>query len=498
MDNNSDSIISIGKEVECEDLFAINIPVERPPAEQPECNELFDININILAELPPAEWSECCIYRVPNKLREVNIEAYTPKLVSIGPFHHRGKELRYTEKKMHKLRYLKAFLDRTGKSHEDLLKIIQDDEEKIRHCYAEDCGLKSNNNFAKMILLDAIFIIELFRRTKPWRPENGENDENDESDYIVNKPWLANGIRLDLILLENQLPFFVLEKLYMFAGPDYHRAQKGGKNKKVTFLELSINYFSVYYSNLADKQLPNEFNIEEVKHFTDLIRHVLCSGPSLTMKHKGDLDSRICATKLDDAGLKFNAVQNRHLLEITMYSNLGGCPCFNLSWLLSWLPFLNKPFPRLERMQCILEFPPIVIDNTTEAFFRNLIALEQCHYPSKTYICSYVALLDYLIDTEKDVDLLVQKKVIVNNIGSNQAVADAINKLCLEIVVDQSCYSDLGTDINKYSENHWNRIMATMKSEFYCNFWRGTATTVALVIMLYQFWGFLRPFIFKK
>jgi hypothetical protein len=474
----SDSIISIGEEVECE-----------------ECEE-FGINI---PPLPPAEWPECCIYRVPNKLREVNIEAYTPKLVSIGPFHHCRKELRYTEKKMHKLRYLKAFLDRTGKSHEDLLKIIQDDEEKIRHCYSEDCGLKGNNNFAKMILLDAIFIIELFRRTKPRQPENGENDENDESDYIVNKPWLANGIRLDLILLENQLPFFVLEKLYVFAGPDYHKAQKGGKNKKVTFLKLSINYFSVYYSNLVDKQLPNELNIEEVKHFTDLIRQVLCSVPNLTMKHKGDLDSRICATKLDDAGFKFKAVpktENRHLLDITMSPNPT---CFDSSWLLSWLPFLNKLFPRLERMQCILEVPPIVIDNTTEALFRNLIALEQCHYPSKTYICSYVALLDYLIDTEKDVELLVQKKVIVNNIGSNQAVEDVINKLCLEIVVhDQSCYSDLGENINKYSENHWNRIMATMKSEFYCNFWRGTATTFALVIMLYQFWGFLRPFIFKK
>ncbi|GLT69092.1 hypothetical protein SLA2020_412710 [Shorea laevis] len=51
----------------------------------------------------------------------------------------------------------------------------------------------------------------------------------------------------------------------------------------------------------------------------------------------------------------------------------------------------------------------------TEAVFRNLMALEQCHYPSKTYICNYVVLLDYLIDTEQDVELLVEKKVIVNN-----------------------------------------------------------------------------------
>ena len=40
-------------------------------------------------------------------------------------------------------------------------------------------------------------------------------------------------------------------------------------------------------------------------------------------------------------------------------------------------------------------------------------------YPSKAYICNYAALLDYLIDTDKDVDLLIQKKIIVNDIGSN-------------------------------------------------------------------------------
>ncbi|XP_059439899.1 UPF0481 protein At3g47200-like [Corylus avellana] len=472
----SDSIISIGEEAECE-----------------ECEE-FGINIPPL--MPPAEWPECCIYRVPKKLRKVNEEAYTPKLVSIGPFHHCREELKDME--MQKLRYLKDFLDQTGKSKEDLLKIIQNKEEKIRHCYSEDFTHISSNHFAKMILLDAIFIIELFRRTKPWQPENGENDEDD---YVIKNPWLTNGIRLDLILLENQLPFFILKKLFKFTGPEYHKAQKGGKNKEVTFLELSLNYFYVFtISNRIDTQLPENFNRKEVKHFTDLIRHVFCSVPGLTMKLKQDLDSRICATRLDDAGLKFKAVKERRLLDIKLCRNkcLEHFPCFNLSWLLACLPCLKKPFPWMEKMQSILEIPPLLVDSNTEDLFRNLMALEQCRYPLNSYIYNYVELLDYLIDADKDVDLLVQKKIIVNNIGSNEAVAKVINSLCLEIVVNKSCYSILGKEINDYSDNHVNRIMATMKSEFYRDFWRGTATTVALFVMLYQFWGFLRPFVIKR
>jgi hypothetical protein len=138
------------------------------------------------------------IYHVPKNLRKINKEAYTPMLVSIlGLFHHDVKELREMEK--YKLRYFKDFLYRSGKGQEDLLKIIQDNEVKIRHCYSEDCKL-SSTNFVKVILLDAIFIIELFVRSC-----------EKENHYIKSQPWLEGGIRHDLILLENHMPFFVLK-----------------------------------------------------------------------------------------------------------------------------------------------------------------------------------------------------------------------------------------------------------------------------------------------
>jgi hypothetical protein len=150
-------------------------------------------------------------------------------------------------------------------------------------------------------------------------------------------------------------------------------------------------------------------------------------------------------------------------------------------------------------MQATLEVPLIVIDDNTEVIFRNLIALEQCHYPFQPYMCNYAMLLDNLVDSEKDVDLLIDKQIIHNNIGSNQAVAELINRLCLEMVVPQeSCYSDLGVEITTYNQNHWNRIMAGMKSKFFCDFWRGAATTFAIFLTLDQLWGLIRPFVIHK
>jgi hypothetical protein len=457
-----------------------------------------DFIINIPPDLPPAEWPGCCIYRVPKKLRMVRKEAYTPKLVSIGPFHHRGNEFRDIE--IHKLRYLKDLLDRTGKSQEDLRKIIEDNEVKIRHCYSEECKL-SSKDFVKMILLDAIFIIQLF-----WK-----NTYDKKNDYIANKPWLRCGIRHDLILLENQLPFFVLEKLYMFAfndssscnhrkeGKQIDKHRKELKKQDAPFVELSRNYFKCY--DRSRKSIVGE----EVKHFTDLLRYLFCP-PDLEQwcSEEGSLEfkpvkdhTRYCATKLSNTGLEFKAVKDhRRLLEITFPKNgcLGRFPCFDFSCLLACLPCL-KCFPCLERMQHILEVPQLVIDDDTEGNFRNLMALEQCHYPQQAYICSYALLLGYLIETEKDVDLLVDKKVIANHLGSNTAVVALINKLGNQIVEDKSCkYYDLvQKQLNKHYDHPLNHILATLTTVYFRDFWRGSTTVVGLVVLGFTLWNFLRP-----
>ncbi|XP_062173703.1 UPF0481 protein At3g47200-like [Alnus glutinosa] len=494
---DSDSIICIGIDSdESDDLFA---------------------KINISSEQHPPEWPGCCIYRVHQKLRKINEKAYTPKLISIGPFHHSGNEFKDMEK--HKVRYFEDFLKRTRKRKEDLLEIIKVEEEKISHCYSEkqisfcyskDCMLESDNHFVKMILLDAVFIIELFLKVQAYKVR-----KNEDQDYILRKPWLLTGIAYDLILLENQVPFFILEKLFMSAynivSPCYNH---GGED--APFVKLSRNFFEPYDN---DKESIID---KEVKHFTDLLRYFLCPKQDLKMKvpdlkmkpHKDcldnhpsnkekGLDNRICATKLEDAGLKFKGIYHKRLLDIGFITNpcLRIFPCFNLSWLLACLPCLKK-ISLLKRMRPILEVPVFVINDYTEVIFRNLVALEQCHYPSKTYICNYTALLVFLINSVEDVDLLVEKRIIDNRIGSNKAVAELISKLC-EVCVDivgtpQSYYSDIDEEIRTYSDSQWNRHMGNIKRKYFSDFWKGAATIFGAFVLLHQLWGWVRPFVMDK
>ncbi|KAM4072230.1 hypothetical protein ACB094_11G122000 [Castanea mollissima] len=212
---------------------------------------------------------------------------------------------------------------------------------------------------------------------------------------------------------------------------------------------------------------------------------------------------RHSATKLDNAGLIFEnrkgQEKDRHLLHVEFQKGnklLEKFPCFNCSWLLHCLPCLKK-IPFLESMQTRLVIPHFVVDNKTEDLFRNLMALEQCHYPKEAYICNYILLLDFLINNKDDVELLVEEGIIVNSLGSNKAVADMVNKLGQEIVEKNSYYHDVAKDLNKYYRNWWNKNMESLKTVYFRDIWRGTATVVGIIVLVVTVLNFLRPFVFK-
>ncbi|XP_059460305.1 UPF0481 protein At3g47200-like [Corylus avellana] len=196
--------------------------------------------------LKPLSSPECCIYKVPDPLRKLNEEAYTPQVISIGPFHHGDEKLQIMEK--YKVRYLKEFTEQVKINLENLVCTIEDSEESICQCYAEVIPL-SRYDFLKMILMDANFIVELFVRN--WRGRS----EWTHDDRKVLKPWLVARMLLDFMLLENQLPFFIIEKLFKLAF--------ASRRDLPSFTELTFRYFEFY----------------NIQHFSPNIRH---STSSLT------------------------------------------------------------------------------------------------------------------------------------------------------------------------------------------------------------------------
>ena len=418
--------------------------------------------------LEPPQWAECCIYRVPQGLRQVNKEAYTPKLISIGPFHHGKEELRDMETL--KLRYYVEFCQRTETKLQDIARVVANREQEILHCYEWSIGFACED-FMRMVILDSIFIIEHFIRAT----SGGENENNTGSKD--RKPWLKGNIMLDLILLENQLPFFILDEFY----EKFFREESDD-----SFFNLACEYFWKYLFS-TEKQRPPK---KKVKHFTDLIRYIFYPSELPT----GDAVSYVySATKLYETGVRFKEIEEGRFdnIKLEKWKTLGKCQCFNFSWLLIFLPCL-KCLTCLEHMQSLLYLPSFAADNRTEDLFRNIMALEQCHYPLKAYLCNYMVLLDHLINTSEDVELLADNGIIVNALGSYEVVATMVNKIAFEIVEENSCYSDVAKDLKNHYRKGCNRNIGYLKSTYFSNLWRGTAIVVGLIILGFTLWDFVR------
>ncbi|XP_058785867.1 UPF0481 protein At3g47200-like [Vicia villosa] len=387
-----------------------------------------DINAMLDKAEPPFSAADYCIYKVPNRVRRLNDDAYTPKVISIGPFHHRHHHHPHLQNmERHKLIYFKAFLKRAETTTQPLIECIESIIPKFRRCYSETLDF-TDQELVKLILIDSGFIIELFY---------GYYYEQD--DFYLLKPWLRCNIRLDLLLFENQLPFFVVEKIFNIS---FH-----AKRYIRSFRQLTFYYFKEYNkSNLV----YDDRNIS-ISHFTDLIRifHLQPFGkrPPRSEQLVKHLHS---VTDLFEAGVRFKVnTQSESFLDLRFSSG-------------------------------VLEIPQLIVDDWTEILFRNMVALEQCDYPDESYITDYVALLDFLINTGRDVDILVQNEILVDWLGDSGSVANMFNNLCKNVTFSSSSsdYFVLSEDLDGFYSDPLHKLKATLRRDYCSNPWQ-TAATVA-------------------
>ncbi|XP_047163193.1 UPF0481 protein At3g47200-like [Vigna umbellata] len=220
---------------------------------------------------------ECCIYRVPLLIRQLNQEAYTPKIVSIGPYHHNSLHLQNMER--HKVMYLKSFLERTNTSMESWIHYIASKEPLIRHCYSDALQF-TPNKLVEIISVDSGFILELF-----WTSNYGTDD------MYLSLPWFATTIFCDLLLLENQLPFFVLHDLFCLSVANF------GNNDIPPFILLTFGYFQSLNESIC-------LLIQCHHDLRSLTNFYLC-GENKTTHGEEPMATNSSVNKWSEAGIKF-------------------------------------------------------------------------------------------------------------------------------------------------------------------------------------------------
>ncbi|MFS7915746.1 hypothetical protein Hanom_Chr02g00168831 [Helianthus anomalus] len=97
-------------------------------------------------------------------------------------------------------------ITRTGKSLSVFMNIIVPLDNEIRESYSDYIDLVPNDP-AKMMVLDGVFLIELFRKV-------GKLVDTHPDDPIFKVTWIVPLLMRDILRIENQIPCFVLQKLF--------------------------------------------------------------------------------------------------------------------------------------------------------------------------------------------------------------------------------------------------------------------------------------------
>ncbi|PIA28672.1 hypothetical protein AQUCO_06800092v1 [Aquilegia coerulea] len=396
-----------------------------------------------LNSTPPFS-SEPCIYSVPDTLRWVNEEAYTPNIISIGPLHYGKERLRKME--VNKQRYLNDFLiHNPNLSLKDYVVIVRDMEDRTRNSYAEHISFTSNE-LVKIMLLDSCFLIEYFIKYKYRNLRN-------KDDPLFQIDILRSDVKRDTVLIENQLPFFILEHLFNAMNV---AGQFGAGNH--SFLLLVLNFYGKCCQDVV-----LHFSTHQVRHFVDLLLYFYIPADA-RMEPKGNDENRIYipnATALHDAGVKFRNNTNSQVKCILDVKFSNG----------------------------MLEMPMIEVCDTTESELRNMIAFEQCISGDTRYLSDYVTLMDCLIDTPNDAALLRKYEIINNMLGNNEAVKQVFNKLgkCIALRKESFYFSRLLEDVNAYYNTRWHVWKATLTRNYFNSPWSITSVIAAVILLILAF-----------
>ncbi|GMP84585.1 hypothetical protein CsSME_00038053 [Camellia sinensis var. sinensis] len=419
------------------------------------------------------------ICRVPQNLARISRRATEPEKVSIGPYHHDKDEV--LELQSYKWQFLHSLLSRMKQPKSSLRLMtltMKELELKARAQYSELIQM-SSDDFIEMMLLDGCFIIELFQQV--CRSEDSANVNS----LVLMKPWLIPILIRDLLKLENQIPLFVLLKLFSLSNcntsehfvwqaleffnlalPRSLESFKG--QRRVSLYEDSSHLLALFYCSycfpirqaaLREARLfchgsSNLFTrrllpcLSYLSKLTNLCRRRSHGLP----RYRPLSDQSIpCVTRLRHAGVKFRPQKDDNFLDINFHKGL-------------------------------LEIPPMTINDFTSTVLINCVAYEQCHpRPYSKCFSEYIAFMSCLINSSRDVTFLCEDGIISNFSYNDNHVANLFKKLGEHVVFNiRECYlKNEFREVEAYYSSDW----ATLRRTYFSSPWSTISVVSASALL---------------
>ncbi|KAK9291004.1 hypothetical protein L1049_009187 [Liquidambar formosana] len=427
------------------------------------------------------------IQKVPSVMRHIILQDtkdggkyFEPMMVSIGPYHHGTDKLAPGEELKRKL--TQQFFSDHEKLIEVLYEKILQEIQNLRDCYDVESTTKYDDEaLAWMLFVDGCSVLSYIHLCV----ESGEPDE-----YKLKNHEIAF-VRQDLFLLENQLPFQVLEFLMseeviqfkegmemikkfilmIVTTPERRGWRQQWRKRWQQCQQLCQQLRQKCWKQQQQQdnlELPTE---EKPSHLLELLRKTLIGEPegsgADTGKKENDWQSFRDVTELRAAGIHLKRSKTHFLLDVSF------TPRFIFGY---------------------LRLPPIVVDDSTKAKFLNLIAYEMCpDFDNKFEVTSYICFLDSLIDQADDVKKLRKKCILHNFLGSDEEVAKLFNEIATDLVPSPDIYRHVKAGIQK----HYDDIGKAWIAEFVHSHLSSPWTVIAFIAAVTAFALSIVPYVHK-
>ncbi|KAB1671100.1 hypothetical protein [Gossypium barbadense] len=386
------------------------------------------------------------IQRVPSILgRHEDFRKYfKPRVVSIGPLHHDDPTLHGSEKL--KLKLAAHFVKNIGFNKETLYNNMKTEIGGLKKCYDPKELEKYSNDDQKlawMFFVDGCAILQAvyMRYGQDYNPTRNE---------LFIKNQLLTFVYSDLFLLENQLPFRVLELLTS--------SSKNGEK----FMKAIKRFIDDTVITPADMKEPQshqqdsewwEQQEEERIHLLHLLRaRLLFNGEKEENLWR---HSRFCTrffryliNRSNQTGTKWH--HSHTICNVKELKNAGIRLKASKTSCLTDISFNSMFFVGN------LWLPPVIVDDSTGPKFMNLIAYEMCpDFNNDFTVTSYMCFLDSLIDEAEDVKALRHASILYNELGSDEEVAKLFNKMNTDLVPSPTIYSYVEQQIHNHCKKMW-------------------------------------------
>ncbi|KGN62944.1 UPF0481 protein At3g47200 [Cucumis sativus] len=384
---------------------------------------------------------ERSIYMVPKLLRKGNPKAYSPQVISIGPLHYYRTQNDLIKEK--KGSYVLNFLTVAKLDWNEMIKKFLSWEERARNYYVETIEMK-RDEFIQLLIYDSCFVVMyvIGSMVAEFR------------DLDTSFLWrFSNGIFKDLLLLENQLPFFLLNHLYNLC------ASAQPSLKDISFIELLRGYFSKVREGMSYvKEGYFDIDASAVNHLVDFLRIHLTQPRHIPHFFGLSVDDflsswPLTATELHECGISFHG-QKKCMMNVSFKERRG-----------------------------VLKMPKIIIDDSFEILFRNMIAYEYCHLKSKD-ASNFGMFMHFLINTNEDVSLLVDDGIIQNQLGSTKEIVVLFSDLCKNIMIERNFYSIACWRMKEYCKHRRHRWMTSLKRDYFGTPWAFISFVAAVLLLL--------------